>query len=386
METKSIYLDNAATSWPKPPGVLAAIQNHFESLGACAGRSSYREAAEVERLINDTRRQIAYLFGLHHPERVIHAFNGTDSLNIALHGLLGRDNHVITTCLEHNSVLRPLAHMQRVLDLQVTYLEPGEDGRVSPTDVEQAIRPNTRLIAVTHASNVTGILQPVEEIFDVARRRGIRMLVDAAQTVGHIDFNLGDCPIDLVAFSGHKGLMGPLGTGVLIVQPEVAEEMESLRQGGTGSASDKAEQPTELPQKFESGNSNVPGILGLRAAVQYIREETISALQRQQTELIGQLLAGLGPMDSIHVHGGAANEHRVNVVSLTVKDFDPHELAAALDSAFQIKCRAGLHCAPLAHQYLGTLDTGGTIRISLGAFNTSSEIDTLLKALRAITH
>jgi selenocysteine lyase/cysteine desulfurase len=205
VEQQSIYLDNAATSWPKPPGVLAAVQHHFESLGACAGRSSYREAAEVERLVNDTRRQIAYLFGLHHPERVILTFNGTDSLNIAMHGLLKAGDHVVTTCLEHNSVLRPLAHLQRTLGVQVTHLEPGSDGRICPAEVERAIRPETRLIVITHASNVTGILQPVEQIFEVAQRHQVRMLVDAAQTAGHIDLDLGSCPIDMVACSATKG-------------------------------------------------------------------------------------------------------------------------------------------------------------------------------------
>lgn len=384
MSNERIYFDNAATSWPKPPSVLEAVRQHMAELGACAGRSGYREANEVERLIVDTRKQIAYLFGIHAPEQVVFGHNGTDMLNLAIHGFLRPGDHVVTTCLEHNSVLRPLAHLRQSKGVEVTYVVPHDDGRVSPQAIADAFQDRTRLIIVTHASNVTGVIQPVEEIFEVAKSRGIRMLVDAAQTAGHLELNLADTPIDMVAFPGHKGLMGPLGTGVLIIQPDVVPELESMRQGGTGTKSESDEQPQEIPLKYECGNHNVPGILGLRAGVEYIREQTISALHRQILQNTQQLVDGLKDLKDIRLFGPAEIEHQVGVVSFCYPSFDPHELATALDSAFGVQGRAGLHCAPLLHQHLGTIGSGGTLRFSLGVFNTAEQIDRSLEALHAI--
>lgn len=384
MARERIYLDNAATSWPKPASVVEAVHDHLTKLGACAGRSGYREANEVERLIGDARKQIAYLFGTHVQEQVIFGHNGTDMLNLALHGLLRRGDHVITTSVEHNSVLRPLSTMREMLDVDVTYVQPGEDGRVDPNAIGEAIRDNTRLVAITHVSNVTGAIQPVEEIFAIAKDRGVRMLVDAAQSAGHLDLNLGETPIDMVAFSGHKGLLGPLGTGAMILQADIAEELQSQRQGGTGTKSESDQQPTELPSKFESGNPNVTGILGLRAGVEYIREQTVTALNRHCMHNTARLLEGLKTMPTVRILGPENLEHRTSVVSIIVESFDPHELATALDSAFGVQCRAGLHCAPLMHQHLGTIGIGGTLRFSLGIFNTAEQIDRTLEAMQAI--
>ncbi|RCS54515.1 aminotransferase class V-fold PLP-dependent enzyme [Bremerella cremea] len=384
MARERIYLDNAATSWPKPPSVVEAVQHHLTQLGACAGRSGYREANEVERLIGDARKQIAYLFGTHTLENVIFGYNGTDMLNLALHGLLRRGDHVITTTVEHNSILRPLSFLKKTLEIEVTYVAPGEDGRVDPAAIGEAIRPDTRLIAITHVSNVTGAIQPIEAIYQIAKDRGVRMLVDAAQSAGHLDINLTETPIDFVAFPGHKGLLGPLGTGVLIVQSEVVPELQSRRQGGTGTKSEIDEQPDELPTKYESGNANVPGLLGLRAGVEYIREQTVTALHRQTMQCTAQLLEGMQSLPKIRIFGPENLEHRVGVVSIQVEAFDPHELATALDSAFGVQCRAGLHCAPLTHQHLGTIGSGGTLRFSLGIFNTPPQIERTLDALRTI--
>ncbi|MHC2070764.1 aminotransferase class V-fold PLP-dependent enzyme [Bremerella sp. T1] len=384
MARERIYLDNAATSWPKPASVVEAVQHHMTELGACAGRSGYREANEVERLIGDTRKQIAYLFGTHSPEHVIFGYNGTDMLNLALHGLLQRGDHVVTTSVEHNSILRPISTMMQTLELDVTYVEPGEDGRVDPHDVGNAIMDNTRLIAITHVSNVTGAIQPIQEICAIAKDRGVRTLVDAAQSAGHLDLNLAETPIDMVAFPGHKGLLGPLGTGAMILQPEVAGELKSQRQGGTGTKSESNEQPIELPTKFESGNANVPGILGLRAGVEYIREQTVTALHRHTMQNTSRLIEGLQGMPKVRIFGPQNLEQRTGVVSIQVESFDPHELATALDSAFGVQCRAGLHCAPLMHQHLGTIGHGGTLRFSLSIFTTAEQIDRTLEAMQAI--
>ncbi|PQO27364.1 aminotransferase class V-fold PLP-dependent enzyme [Blastopirellula marina] len=379
-----IYLDNAATSWPKPASVVEAVQHHLTELGACAGRSGYREANEVERLIGDTRKQIAYLFGTHSQEHVIFGYNGTDMLNLGLHGYLKRGDHVITTTVEHNSILRPLSTMQKTLEIELTHVAAGEDGRVSVESIENAIQGNTRLIAITHVSNVTGAIQPIEAIYQVAKNRGVRMLVDAAQSAGHLDLNLGETPIDMVAFSGHKGLLGPLGTGAMILQPEIAELLQCQRQGGTGTKSESDEQPNELPAKFESGNANVTGILGLRAGVEYIREQTVTALHRHTMQNTSRLIEGLQSMPKVRILGPQSLEHRTGVVSIQVEAFDPHELATALDSAFGVQCRAGLHCAPLMHQHLGTLGSGGTLRFSLSIFTTADQIDRTLEAMQAI--
>ena len=384
MARERIYLDNAATSWPKPASVVEAVQDHLTKLGACAGRSGYREANEVERLIGDARKQIAYLFGMHVQEQVIFGHNGTDMLNLALHGFIRQGDHVITSSLEHNSVLRPLSTIREDLGVEITYVDPGEDGRIDPNAIGEAIRDNTRLIAITHVSNVTGAIQPVEEIFAIAKGRGVRMLVDAAQSAGHIDLNLGETPIDMVAFSGHKGLLGPLGTGGMILQAEVAAEIHSQRQGGTGTKSESDQQPAELPSKFESGNPNATGILGLRAGVEYIREQTVTALNRHCMQNTARLIEGLKTMPTVRILGPENLEHRTGVVSIVVESFDPHELATALDSAFGVQCRAGLHCAPLMHQHLGTIGIGGTLRFSLGIFNTAEQIDRTLEAMQAI--
>lgn len=384
MSKERIYLDNAATSWPKPPGVVEAVHQYLTESGAAAGRSGYREANDVERLILDARKQLGYLFGLNTPEQIVFGLNGTDALNLALHGYLRPGDHVVTTQLEHNSVLRPLAYLKAMRDIEVTYVAPEDDGRVSPEKIVSEMRDSTRLVAVTHASNVTGAVQPVEEIFALVRQRGARMLVDAAQTAGHVELNLSNTPIDMVAFAGHKGLLGPLGTGVLIVQADVVPQLEPIRQGGSGTKSELDQQPDDLPTKYESGNANVPGILGLRAGIEYLREMTITALHRQTHQNTVRLVEGLSGLPNVRLFGPADLEHQMGVVSIAVDSFDPHELATALDSAFGIQCRAGLHCAPLTHQHLGTIGCGGTLRFSLGVFNTSEQVDRTLEALHTL--
>jgi cysteine desulfurase family protein len=376
-----IYLDNAATSWPKPESVYAAIDHYQRQLGAPSGRSAYHEANEVERLIEQTRRGLADLIGAPQPHCVLFTSNGTDSLNQALHGLLQPGDHVVTSVVEHNSVLRPLRYLQQTRDVQITRV--GCDGRgvIDPDDVQSAIQPTTRLIALIHASNVTGALQPIEAVGRIARQREILLLVDAAQSLGYVPVDVRALGADLLAAPGHKALLGPLGTGLLYVAPGVERHLSPLRQGGTGTQSEQDVQPDSLPDRYESGNHNVPGILGLGAGVAYLQQQGIDTLRRHEQMLTAQLLAGLRALTGVTVYGPSELEQRVGVVGITVDGWEPQSLATALDTAFRVQVRAGFQCAPLMHRALGTASGGGTIRFSLGALNTTEHIDAAVQAV-----
>lgn len=381
-----IYLDNAATSWPKPSGVVDAMRRHLEQSGAPAGRSGYHEAAVVERAVSETRRQLAYLLGVRESERVIYTCNGTDSLNTVMHGFLRPGDHVVATTIEHNSILRPLAYLASRRGIEVRHVASDLQGVVSPRTIEAALTDKTRLIAISHASNVTGAVQPIAEIIEMAHRHGVRVLVDGAQAAGHTPIRLEEIGVDFYACSGHKGLLGPLGVGVLYLAPGAELETESFRQGGTGTLSQHPQQPDTLPDKYESGNPNVTAILGLQAAVEYLRDRTVTAIERQVRERTAQLLEGVAAWPRIDVYGPLSAADRVGVVSLNIPGFDPHELASYLDSAHHIQVRAGLHCSPLMHQQLGTTDRGGAVRFSIGAFTTAAEIEKVLSALSSLVH
>lgn len=383
-EHKRIYLDNAATSWPKPEAVYAIIDRYMRELGAPAGRSAYREANEVERLINDARRRLSDLLSAAEPSRIVFTCNCTDSLNVALHGMLREGDHVITSVVEHNSVLRPLRHLEETADVQVTRIGCSHEGIIDPDDIRAAIQPNTRLIAVVHASNVTGALQPVDEIGRLAREHNVRYLVDAAQSVGHVPISVGEIGADLLAGPGHKGLMGPLGIGFLYIAPGVEDQIRPVRQGGTGTQSVIDQQPSTMPDKFEAGNHNVPAILGLGAGVAYLAERGVPAIRQHDQELTRGLVEGLESIDGVTIHGPKVLDDRVGVVSITVDGHDPQDFAMMLDSAYSIQVRAGLHCAPLMHQAMGTAAGGGTVRLSLGAFNTHEDVQAAVTAIREI--
>jgi cysteine desulfurase family protein len=356
----------------------------MKELGAPAGRSAYAEAVEVERLVAGTRRQLAMLLGVADPNRIIFTSNATDSLNLALHGTLSRGDHVVTTTVEHNSVLRPLRHLQLQRGVGVTYVECNERGRVDPAAIEAAITPKTRLIAMTHASNVTGTIQPVEQVGELAAERRLLFLVDAAQTLGHLPVQVDDTHCSLMAGPCHKGLLGPLGLGFLYVAPGTEHLLESVRQGGTGTVSESDRQPESLPDKYESGNLNVPAIVGLGAGLDYLDSTGVGKLRQEYHSLTSRLLEGLLGTAGITVHGPPDAEHRVGVVSISVSGYDPQEVASVLDSAFRIQVRGGLHCAPLVHRAIGTFDRGGTVRFSTGPFNTIGQIERAIDAVREI--
>jgi cysteine desulfurase family protein len=380
------YLDNAATSWPKPEPVLAAMDRYHRELGVAAGRGATRAASEVDATIARCRQRAAELFSAESSERIVFTFNGTDSLNLAIQGALRPGDHVIASTLEHNSVLRPLSELRRRIGIETTFIAPEPHGRVEPAKFREALRPNTRLIALLHASNVTGVVQPIDDVGEIARSAGALMLVDAAQTAGHLPINVRNHPIDLLACPGHKGLLGPLGTGLLYLRPGCEEQVQSLRQGGTGSQSEEDRQPSRLPDKYESGNHNAPGLFGLGEALDWLSGPRISDIHTHELALRSELIKSLREIPSVRMFAAEAlAEHAVGVLSLTIDGFDPQEVAAILDHDFQIQVRAGLHCAPGAHRSLDTLATGGTVRISFGPYSTADQVQQLVAALRSLT-
>ena len=379
-----IYLDNAATSFPKPEAVYAAMDRYNRQLGAAVGRGAYRESIEVAQIVARCRKRAADLLGAEGPERILFTFNGTDSLNLALHGLLHAGDHVVTSVLEHNSVLRPLRELERTGRVAVSRVAADDRGLVDPAAIEGALRPGTRLIALQHASNVTGTIQPMEAVAELARRSGVLLLVDAAQTAGQLPIDLRSLPADLLACPGHKGLLGPLGTGLLYIRPGVESRLPSHRQGGTGTRSEDDHQPDTLPDKYESGNHNGPGLVGLEAGLAWLQERGVGAIRTHELALMQQLLDTLRPISGIRLFGPETAEGRGGVLSLTVDGYDAQDVAAILDDSFGIQVRAGLHCAAGAHAAIGTLNTGGTVRLSLGPFNTPAEIDAACMALQEV--
>jgi cysteine desulfurase/selenocysteine lyase len=380
-----VYLDQAATSWPKPESVYRAVDEYQRSLGAAAGRGGYAEALEVSQRVQAARAAVARLLGAERPANVIFTLNGTDSLNTAIHGVLAGGGHVITTVAEHNSVLRPLRALERAGRIAVTRLAVTGAGAVEPDEVRRALRSDTSLVAITHASNVTGAIQPAAEIGAIAREAGVLFLLDAAQTAGDLPINVRQLQVDMLAAPGHKGLLGPLGTGVLYIRPGIEQRVDSLRQGGTGSFSEDEEQPEVLPDKYEAGNLNVPGILGLRAGVEWILDKGIESLRTESMALSQRLLDRLSETEDTTLYGPTSACDRVGLISFTNGRVDAHEFATILDSAYRVQARAGLHCAPLMHQALGTLGLGGTVRLSWGPFNTLAEIDHAVEAVGEVS-
>jgi len=379
-----IYLDNAATSWPKPEAVYAAVDHYQREIGAPSGRSGYREAVEASRIVERARQGVARLVGARDSRQIVFTASGTDSLNLALFGVLQPGDHVVTTVCDHNSVLRPLRALSDAGVISVTHVPCDGAGYVSPDDVRCALRQDTRLAAIVHGSNVTGAIQSVEEIGTVVREQGVLLLVDAAQTLGHFPIDVEQLQVDLLAAPGHKGLLGPLGTGVLYIRPSIEMELKPLRYGGTGTFSQKDRQPETLPDKYEAGNHNVPGLAGLAAAAEFLQTRRIDSVQAHHALLAKRLLDGLTTIPGVNIHGPDAKSPRTSVVSFTMNGYDPQELAALLEVAGNVQCRAGLHCAPRMHEALGTLEHGGTVRLSPGWATTEAEIDCALELIATL--
>ncbi len=374
----NLYFDNAATSYPKPPETMAAIEQYAETCGASAGRGAYAEARACGDLLRQARARIARLLNAPDPDRVIFTLNCTDALNIAIKGLARPGGHVVHTAMEHNSVLRPLRKLREAGVITTTRVPCGPEGRVDPRAVLSAVRSDTCLVTVLHASNVSGTLQPVADIAPECRRRGIPLLVDAAQSAGHVPIDMQAMGIDLLAAPGHKGLLGPLGTGVLVVRPGL--ELETLREGGTGSRSEEDRQPDFWPDAHEAGSHNALGIAGLSAGVQWLLSRGIPSIRRHEENLMRLMLAGLANLPGVALYGPTEVERRVGVFSFRIEGIDPLALGRRLDEEFGVKVRSGLHCAPGAHATLGT-SPDGTTRASLGHFHDDADVAALLSAV-----
>ena len=368
-----IYLDHAATSWPKPPEVLRAMVDFCERAGGNPGRSGHRLSLAASRIVYDVRELLAELFVVSDPLRVIFTANATHAINLALRGLLRSGDRVVTTAMEHNSVMRPLRALQK-RGLQLTTVPCGPDGQIDLVQAAAAITPGTRLVVVHHASNVSGTILPIADLAQLAHRVGALVLVDAAQTAGVVPIDVTAMGIDLLAFTGHKGLQGPPGTGGLVIHDAVdPAAIEPLIHGGTGSRSADEVQPEFCPDKFESGTPNGAGIAGLGAGVRWVRERGIAAIRAHDLELSRALLEGLGAIPGVRTYGPTEPARRTATVSCTVARQRVSDVGWQLDDRFGILCRVGLHCAPAAHRTLGTFPDG-TVRFAAGACNTLDEI------------
>jgi len=374
-----IYMDNAATSWPKPDSVWEAVTECGKNKGGNPGRSGHRLAVEAAREVFAAREAVADLFNAGDSSRIVFSWNATGALNTALQGFLKRGGHVITSSMEHNSVMRPLHSLYLNGLITFTTVACSSKGELDPADVKRAVRDNTGLIVLTHASNVCGTILPVKEVKELLPE--IPLLVDAAQTAGVLPVDVRDSGIDMLAFSGHKGLLGPMGTGGLYVGPSVS--LDPFIQGGTGSRSESLEQPSFLPDCLESGTLNVPGLCGLRAGVEFIRKTGIEAIRGHECNMTRLLLDGLSENRKVRLYGVRDPGLQTAVVSVTIDGKDPGEVALKLDRDFGIASRASLHCAPLAHQTLGTFP-GGTVRLSMGFSTTDEEVRETVRALNEI--
>ncbi|GFO57221.1 cysteine desulfurase [Geomonas sp. Red276] len=375
----SLFLDNAATSYPKPETVYRAIDAAMREIGVAPGRGGYRQSLAAARTVFETRSTLADFFGVPDSSRLVFTHSATESLNIAVSGLLKPGDHVVTTSMEHNALVRPL-HLLRGRGVEVTFVQADREGRVSERDIAAAMRPGTRLVAVTHCSNVSGTIQPVGEIGKVARQGGALFLVDAAQSAGYLPIDVTELGIDLLAAPGHKGLFGPPGTGILAIGEGV--ELEPLLVGGTGGNASSLEQPEVLPERFESGTLNTPALAGLKAGVDFIRETGLEVIRAKEKLLVGILLEGLSALPEVLLYGPRGNDHG-GAVSFNLDGRDASEVAFLLDAEYGIAVRAGLHCAPEAHRTLGSYP-GGTVRVSPGFFNTEEDIAFFLQSLAGL--
>jgi len=378
-----IYFDNAATSYPKPKRVGQAMLHFLEKVGASPGRSGHRLSIEAGRIIYQARESLAELFNVTDPLRIIFTLNITEALNLTLKGLLRPGDQVITSSMEHNSVMRPLRELEKKgVETKVVSCSP--QGILDPVDVERAIKKNTKLIVLNHGSNVTGSILPISIVGEIARRHDILFLVDTAQTAGCYPLDIKNDNIDLLAFTGHKALFGPPGTGGLVVGERVdIKKLSPLKVGGTGSRSESEEQPDFLPDIYESGTPNTVGLSGLNEGLHFILKEGVDKIHKHELKLTQKLIEGLKEIRGVVVYGEDQIKDRVAVISFNIKDQLPSEVGLKLDEEYNIMCRVGLHCSPAAHKTIGTFPTG-TVRFSMSWFNTFKEVDQAIIAIRNI--
>jgi cysteine desulfurase / selenocysteine lyase len=377
-----IYFDNAATSWPKPPQVKEAMVRFMDEIGANPGRSGHILSIEAARVLHEARESLSLCFNVKDSSRIVFTHNATESINLALKGLLKPEDHVITSSMEHNSVMRPLRDLEKK-GFELSIIPCSKEGILNPREVEKKIQTNTKMIVLNHASNVTGTLLPIREVGLITRKHDLLFLVDAAQTAGASPIDMEEDGIDLLAFTGHKSLYGPQGTGGLVIGVRVNEkEMIPLKQGGTGSRSEFEEQPDFLPDRFESGTPNSVGIAGLLAGIQFVLNKGIEQIRKHEISLIEKLIEGLKRFPQIRLYGPENGQDRAATLSFNVAHLSPSEVAFRLEREFGILCRPGLQCAPAAHRTIGTFPEG-TVRFSLSYLNGEEHVDL---ALQAVSH
>ncbi len=382
MKKNIIYFDNAATSWPKPPATILAMQNYLQNVGGSPGRSGHRLSIEAARIIFDTREKLAQMFNVPDPLSIIPTRNATEGLNIAIFGFLKPGDHVITSGMEHNSVMRPLRVME-TRGVDITVVSCARDGLVDPGDILKAVKKNTKAIFITNASNVTGTAMPVADIGKISREHDLALCVDAAQTAGCYPIDVEAMHIDLLAFTGHKALFGSSGTGGLYIRKGLEKKIEPICVGGTGSRSELEVQPDFMPDRFEAGTPNTTGIAGLRAGVEFILEQSIARIKDREEKLVQTFMDGVRDLPGLILYGQKSVQRRTPVVSFNIAGMDPAAVAMALDEQFGIMARSGLHCAPAAHKTIGTYPAG-TVRFSFSYFNTEEQIISSIEALKKI--
>lgn len=377
----NLYFDNAATSWPKPEAVYKAAEKQMREACGNPGRSGHTRTLESDRLIYRTREAIAALFNIADPGRVVFALNATDALNIALKGFLTSGDHVLYTSMDHNSVLRPLGRLRHDKLITTTEIPCSEDGFPNLSFLKKSYQPNTRLLVINQASNVTGTLAPIKEMVASAHQRGVQVLVDAAQTAGTIKIDVEADEIDMLAFTGHKGLLGPTGTGGLYVRAGL--DLRPLREGGTGSQSEIDLHPENMPERLEAGTLNSVGLAGLLEGVNFIKQTGIEEIRAHEKSIRTYLYDQLQEIADIRLFGPSDPEFSSCIISFTINNVDCGDIGYILENSYGILCRTGLHCAPLAHKAIGTFPEG-TVRLSPGYFSSRQDIDYLIKAIREI--
>lgn len=381
---KRVYLDNGATSYPKAPGVAEAMSDYILNNGANVGRGAYESSFEAENIVFETRELLAELFNSRKSENVVFTKNVTESLNVIIKGALGAGDHAIVSSMEHNAVMRPLNALSR-RGISFSKVQCSHLGELDPNGIKDFIQPNTKAIVMTQASNVCGTILDLEAVGRVCKEYGLIFIIDAAQTAGFLDIDMDKLNADAIAFTGHKGLLGPQGMGGFVVRDSLAKSMDTLIEGGTGSLSDQEIQPEYMPDKLESGTMNIPGIYGLNEALKFIKDTGIKNIRRGELNLVERFLGELKEMDLINIIGRTDVENRTGVVSIDVPTRDNADISYKLYSEYGIATRCGMHCAPSAHQTLGTFPKG-TVRFSFSHFNTYEDVDYAVKALGSILY
>lgn len=375
------YFDNSATSYPKPPCVLKAVADYMTNLGVSPGRGTYKKARNADRMLYETRKSLASLFGIAHPTQIIFCNNATEAINLALKGFLKSDQHVLTTAAEHNAVWRPLNVLAKERGIHIHTIPCNSEGLLDLDVAEQKLKQGIDLGIFVHGSNVIGSIFPIEQLTDLCHKYKTTVVVDASQTAGVVPIDVEKWGVDMLAFTGHKGLMGPTGTGGLYLRKGL--HLKTLKEGGTGSMSSSPYQPEDAPDRYEAGTLNMAGLAGLKAGVDFIRSYGLENLFEKETCLIQKLIKEIEDIPGILLYGPPAGKERLGLLSINISGMDSYELSRRLDERYDIMTRAGLHCAPQAHRCIGTQDIGA-LRISLGAFHEEKDIEYLANALREI--